>query len=181
MEPTNTNNNNIESQESHTGLIGLAVVLLLIVVGAASYLYYHKAMAPVAPIDVGTKVVDSTNCGLIVESVKQGDAVSFPLTITGTIDNTKAQELGCSWIMFEGQAGIAELLVEEKDGYSLPVVSKPIMVKDWMSTKTTFSVTLDYNNPDQLPSGYNLLLSFTEDDPSGEGIPNKVTIPVVLK
>jgi hypothetical protein len=173
MESNNTN---------RTGLIGIIVLLLLIVIGAATYLYYNKAEAPVQPEEENTVASLASSCGITVDSPTPGSAVSFPVTITGRVDNTNAEAAGCRWVMFEGQAGVATLSYETKDGWSLPVDMKPIPVEDWMTTQTTFSVTLNFDNTtQQLPAGYNFRITLTEDDPSGMGQADVVEIPVVLQ
>lgn len=177
MEPNNTNNSN------HGGLIGIIIVLLIIALGAGTYLYYNKAEAPVKP-DSTTSIPSefASTCGIIVDAPKNDEAVSFPVTVTGRIDNTNAASAGCSWGMFEGQGGVATLHYETKDGWSLPVDTKPIMVDEWMTTKTNFTVTLNFNNAtNQFPSGYNFKIILTEDNASGLGVSDMVEIPVVLK
>jgi hypothetical protein len=174
-----TNNSN------KAGIIGVIVAILVIIVGAGTYLYYNRAMAPTQseiPEGEDTGMQFASNCGLTIDSPAVGADVSFPLTITGRINNSRADELGCAWTMFEGQAGLAELSYETKDGWSLPVDSKPIMVADWMTTETTFSVTLTYDNSvEQFPAGYNFKVVFSEEDPSGEGRGSRIELPVVLK
>ncbi len=177
MEP-NTNTNN------RAGIVGIIIVLLLIVIGAGAYLYYDKALAPSKEKTTETPEGSSfaSNCGLLVESPRAGETVSFPLTVTGRVDNTDAMVAGCSWTMFEGQAGVATLHYETKDGWSLPVASVPITVENWMSTSTVFSFKLDFDNSMlQFPSGYNFKIILTEENPSGEGTPDVVEVPVVLK
>ena len=173
----------MENNNNNAGIIGVIVVLLVIVIGAGTYLYYDKAEAPSQnKVDDTEQPVIASNCGITVDSPKIGENVSFPLTVTGRIDNTKAEKIGCSWTMFEGQAGVATLHYENKDGYSLPIDTKPAMVANWMSATTTFSVTLDFNNQAlQLPSGYNMKVLITEENPSGEGIPSVVEVPIVLQ
>lgn len=173
MEP-NTN--------KYTGFIGLIVVVLLIVIAAGAYLYYDRAEAPALDqVNEGVETTFATKCGLTVESPKIGEEVSFPLTVSGKIDNTNSEETGCSWVMFEGQAGRAELQYETKDGWSLPVDDAFINVTNWMSATGTFSVVLNYDNSTlQLPSGYNFRVVLTEEDPSGKQ-PDVVEIPLVLR
>lgn len=163
----------------------IALIIMFIVVGTAGfYVYYQNVMAPSmengSPVAVDEGTEFAAKCGLVVESPAVGASVSFPLTISGTINNT--EENGCYWTMFEGQAGTAELFYETKDGYSLATDMKPIEVANWMSTSTTFSVALDFDNMmEDLPSGYNFKIVLTEDNPSGEGIPDSLEIPVVLQ
>ncbi len=176
MEP-NTNTNN------RAGIIGVIIVLLIIVIGAGAYLYYDKALAPSqesTEIPEGSSF--ASNCGLLVEKPMANATVSFPLTVTGRVDNTDREQAGCFWIMFEGQAGVATLHYETKDGWSLPVATTPITVDNWMSTSTAFAFTVDFDNSMlQLPSGYNFKIILTEENPSGEGTPDVVEVPVVLE
>lgn len=182
MEP-NTTYNNTENQgnkQAHGGLVGLIIALMVVLIAAGTYLYYNKVVAPTKPEE--SDVATAKNCGLFVDSPKEGEAVSFPLTLTGRVDNTDAEARRCAWTMFEGQAGTAALSYETKDGWSLPVDTKPVTVANWMSTSTTFSVTLNFNNStEQFPAGYNFKVVFTEEDPSGMGKVDTVEVPVVLK
>lgn len=180
MEPNNTNINT--ESKSQGPLIGFIIVLLVLLVGAGTYLYYNKAVAPTQPEDNG--MVASGNCGLTVESPAAGSEVSFPLTLTGRVDNTDTQARGCAWALFEGQAGTAALSYETKDGWSLPVDIKPVMVTgDWMTTgPVPFTVTLNFDNStEQFPVGYHFKVIFTEEDPSGMVKVDTVEVPVVLK
>jgi len=171
-----TNNNK-------SGIIGLIVVVLIVIIGAGTYLYYNKAEAPSQ--QNANETLDNSfasNCGLIVETPMVNEEVSFPLAVTGKVNNTDAKVSGCSWTMFEGQAGVATLHYEIKDGWSLPVATQPITVANWMSTSTTFSFQLNFDNKTlQLPAGFNFKIILTEENPSGEGIPDTVEVPVVLK
>ena len=184
MEPNNTYNNTSSTTErqGHGALVGVIIALLVILVAAGTYLYYNKAVAPTKPVDDGSALAE--NCGLFVDSPKEGEAVSFPLTLTGRVDNTDAEARGCAWTLFEGQAGTAALSYETKDGWSLPVDTKPVMVTgDWMTTgPVPFTVTLNFNNStEQFPAGYHFKVVFTEENPSGEGKVDTVEVPVVLK
>jgi hypothetical protein len=182
--PSKEYNRCMENNNNSAGIIGVIVVLLVIVIGAGTYLYYDKAEAPSQKnmADDTEQPVVASSCGLTIDSPKIGDNVSFPLTVTGRVDNTKAGAEGCSWTMFEGQAGVATLHYETKDGYSLPVDTKPVTVANWMTTSTTFSFVLNFDNSMlQLPAGYNMKIILTEENPSGEGIPSTVEVPVVLQ
>lgn len=172
---TNTN--------GRAGIISVIIVLLVIILGAGTYLYYNKAEAPTQQqVEDTEATVLAANCGLTVESPKIGANVSFPITVKGTVNNTNAEAAGCAWTMFEGQAGVATLHYETKDGFSLPVDTKPITVANWMTTSTTFSFTLNFDNSIlQLPSGYNFKIVMTEENPSGEGMVDTVEVPVVLQ
>lgn len=167
----------------------LAIVIIFVVIGTAGfYMYYTKYMKPnwfPHNSDQPAMVTDQTpasKCGLTVESPLSNSAVSFPLTVTGKIDNSNANEAGCAWAMFEGQAGVAKLYYETKDGWSLAEDTKPIMVENWMSTSTPFTVTLNFDNTkEEFPSGYNFKVVLEEENPSGEGTPDTLELPLTLK
>lgn len=170
--------NNISKSKKVVISIGIIILIL-----AGGLYFYKKALAPqVAQTPVG--VSNQTPCDVVlkVENPVAGSAVSFPITLTGRVDNSHIKE-GCpSWTMFEGQAGTASLFYETKNGWSLPVDTQPVNVAEWMTASTTFSVTLNFDNKkEEFPSGYNLKVVFTEDNPSGEGVVDSVEIPFTLK
>ena len=157
------------------------VITILILIGGLYF--YKKAFAPSIK-EVPIVVNDQTPCSQTfkVESPVAGSAVSFPVTLVGSVDNSHLKA-GCpSWIMFEGQAGTASLYYETKNGWSLPTDTQPIKVADWTSTSTTFSVTLNFDNKtEEFPSGYNFKVVFTEENPSGQGVVDSVEVPLTLK
>ncbi|MEN9604563.1 MAG: hypothetical protein RJB39_248 [Candidatus Parcubacteria bacterium] len=121
-------------------------------------------------------------CGLQIESPKPNSKITFPLTVTGTIDNTKATE-GCRWTMFEGQAGIAQLYVDNA-GLGWDPVGQVFIVaaEDWMTTKTKFKTTIEFNNKGVgFKSGTKFRIRFTEEDPSGMNKTQVVDLPVELQ
>lgn len=166
---------------SKKGLIAAAAVIAVLLVIGGTYLYQKNKDDSVVPQpEIGTEFI--SKCGFTIDSPSADAAVSFPVTITGTIDNTEAETTGCSWIMSEGQAGLATLHYETKEGWSLPVDSKPVMVENWMSLTSPFTVTLNFDNSkEQLPAGYNFKVIFTEENPSGEGTPDTAELPLTLK
>lgn len=112
-------------------------------------------------------VVPNGTCGLTIFSHSVNSRVNFPLMISGVVDNTNMNTLECSWLMFEGQAGSAQLYYKSPlDGWKPIGAQIPVPVQNWMSTKTTFMVT--FTNPIiDLVSGTELKVVFTEDNASG--------------
>ena len=56
-------------------------------------------------------------CGFSVVSPPPNSTVSFPLTVKGIVDTSRAQQIGCSWMMSESTAGGAQLYFNyQKDG-----------------------------------------------------------------
>ena len=130
------------------------------------------------------KIVMNTqaHCALQVTSVKPYAAVTFPIEITGMIDNRNAQK-GCRWITFEGQAGTAQLYYDNA-GLSWDPIGKPetIDVGDWMSPATPFKVVMSYTNQGRgMKSGTKFMIRFHEEDPSGNTQGQMYDLPVVLK
>jgi hypothetical protein len=122
----------------------------------------------------------SATPALKVTSISTNSKVSFPLTVTGTIDNSNTQT---PWTMFEGQAGTAQLYYNyQNSGWKVIGSSAPIKVKDWTAKSTTFTTTLNFNNEGiGLASGTPMKVTFTEEDPSGQGQTETVELPIVLK
>ena len=120
-------------------------------------------------------------CALSFENIKEGDSVEFPLEIRGTIDNSNAS-IDCRWVMFEGQAGIAQLYYDNA-GLGWDPVGKPeiVRVENWMATSSPFSVTMNYSNQGRgMTSGTKFKIRFNEENPSGED-GQIYDLPVVLK
>lgn len=136
------------------------------------------------PTTSPTPIGSSGKCGLIVTSIQPNTQVSFPLTIQGTIDNSNSQNLGCSWQMFEGQAGLAQLYYNyENSGWKPIGVSSHVQVSDWTATRTSFSTTLNFNNGGiGIPGGTPMKISFTEENASGiPGAADIFDLSVVLR
>lgn len=128
-----------------------------------------------------TNQQDPTPCALSFKNINPGDTVTFPLEIRGTIDNS-AVETGCRWIMFEGQAGTAQLYYDNA-GLGWDPIGKPEIVKveNWMSVTSPFSVTINYTNQGRgMSSGTKFKIRFTEENPSGEES-QSYDLPVILK
>jgi hypothetical protein len=108
-------------------------------------------------------------CGIYVNSPMAYTPVKFPLTVTGTVNNTNYQEVGCSWGMFEGTAGIAQLYYNNNNsGWKTIGASVQVRVADWTKTNTTFTATLDFNNSGiGLGPNTPMKIVFTEENPSG--------------
>ncbi len=121
-------------------------------------------------------------CGLTITSVFSNAKVSFPLTITGNIDNSNNQSLGCAWGSFEGVGGNAQLYFNHKNqGWKTLGNSALIVVPNWTSVKSSFSTTLDFDNDGiGLPGGTALKVVFSDDNATGLP-PDTFELPLVLK
>lgn len=129
---------------------------------------------------------EASQCGLLVYSPVSYEQISFPLTVSGVIDNGQSKSTGCSWTMFEGQAGTVQAYAKGNDGTWTPIADSVVIhVDDWTQEKTSFSLTL---MPDMvktlgfLKSGMSLKLVFESENPSGD--PEKTrtfTLPLYFK
>ena len=107
-------------------------------------------------------------CGMTVNSPLANSIVSFPLTVTGGIDNLAATD-GCTWVMFEGMAGTVS--ISDINGQQAAVGLS--VIGDWTgNVPVSFTGTL--NPPVSFASGTPLTLTFTEEDPSGGENPGSV-------
>jgi|GEM_PF-7089039 len=121
-------------------------------------------------------------CGLSITSPTPNTRVSFPLVIKGMVDNSNSKTLGCSWSMFEGQAGTVQLSYLDKGVWHPLGVSVPVKVDDWTSTKINFAITLNFNNDGiGLVPGTELKVVFMGENPSGLAANNKTfELPFIL-
>ncbi len=135
-------------------------LLILIVVLLVLYIYVQKVKE--APVKVTT--VDAPICEAFrITSLKPNDQVSLPATISGVVDNSKK---GCSWSMFEGQAGTWQLLFLNNTGTWEAVNKDRIQVADWTATTTTFSFVVGDMGLNA-PTGTHMKLSISAENPSG--------------
>lgn len=178
------------------------VVVLLIVIGVlavAGGVYFAGKKSAVtsttvtqpAPIPTvptpkspAVSVAGVSHCGMTITAPAANASVSFPVNVSGVIDNTKASTLGCSWQMFEGQAGTAQLYYlgsAAGDWYTLnnPVV---VPVSNWTSAgPVPFSVAVNFHDGGLgLLPGTKMKIVFTEENASGSGTVDTLTLPFTL-
>lgn len=155
--------------------ITIFIIALLILGGGY---FWFKAPAVTAPIvDENEPTVALSHCGLTVHTPLSNAVIGAPISITTTVDNTNMQTLGCNWVTFEAQAAVIEL--KNSNGVVLGQ-SLLTTTDDWMqSGPVTYTSTL---TPTTAPtSGDALTLVFTEENPSGEGVPDTLIVPVVAQ
>lgn len=159
------------------------VVILLVIFGVLYYLapkITHTAY--VASLDTVSANSDSktsapelfSHCGLTVEKPVADSYVSFPTKVEVTVDNTKSDTLGCSWTLFEGQAGVVKVI--DQNGVQI-AVSPLTTSEDWM-TNGPVHFTAEFDLKNALSSGTLLMFQFVSEDPSGQGS-ETLTVPVV--
>ncbi|MES3005778.1 MAG: hypothetical protein V4664_02410 [Patescibacteria group bacterium] len=175
----------------------LAIVAIL-AVGGGVYVYQENKVAENIEIDntvtttsnesqvktEETPVKNNTvgqiqKCALVVTSLAANSKVSFPLTVKGTIDNSAT---GCSWQMFEGQAGTAQLFFNyENQGWKPIGTSVPVRVSDWTAKTTSFELVLNFNNGGiGIPSGTPMKILFTAENAAAIEPSKTVEVPIIL-
>lgn len=134
---------------------------------------------------ISTNANAASNCGFKVTSHVPNQAVSFPIIVKGIIDNTEAENKKCSWSMFEGQAGTAQLYYDvnpvtfNSEKWVSIGQSVPINADKWMALQTNFSVSLG-NDQMALQNGTRMKIVFTEEDPSGMGKVDSLELPLII-
>ncbi len=125
-----------------------------------------------------------SHCGLTINSPQPNSVIhsNVPVNFSGVIDNTNSGANGCSWGMFEGQAGTAQLW--HKDGGVWGMINSPKIIKvtNWMTNgPIPFTVSVDFNNSGPgFASGLPMKVVFTEENPSG-GTADTLEFPLVFQ
>ena len=148
------------------GILTLGVIVLGV--------YMIKQQQAIAPVTEQPQTTASL-CGLTVTNPTVGATVTLPLTINAIVDNTQAATLGCSWTVFEAQAGT--VTVKDAQGN---VLATGVMTttSNWMTTAPTpYTATItslsnsSYTGP--------LSLIFDEENPGDLPNPDQLTVAVV--
>ncbi len=187
-------------------LIGLMVLVAVIALGTSVYFYKKSAHETDKAIfsdnyienasstqgnGNATGTSDTSNpaklaqkCGLKILNPAIGATVSFPLQVKGIVDNRNYKAIGCSWGLFEGQAGAVEVFANinnagwksvsywasNSNGPSAGFV--PLMSEgNWMTSgpvDVRASIMLD-PKAGKIPAGTPMKLVIEEEDPSGKG------------
>lgn len=160
----------------------LVILLIIVLVGwflATHYSYVQNYWQ--SPFSIALPSSRASTCGLTVAEPLPNTAISYVVPVDGTIDNSQSAALGCSWTMFEGQAGQAEIVDASGNVLAGPV---PISVADWTAASTTFSTQLDLTasaSAGALTEGTRLTIQLLPENPSGLAQITKLAIPVVLR
>ncbi len=119
----------------------------------------------------------NNNCGdkgFVVQSPNLDIGTSFPIYVEGVVDNREAGE--CRWTVFEGQAGKVEAFDIENNLVSDGVLKT---VEDWMTDEpVNYKAILNLH---KAPVSRDLRIIVTEEDPSGEGMVEKIEFKAILK
>lgn len=187
-------------------LIGLMVLVAVIALGTSVYFYKKSAHETDKAIfadnyidnasstqgnggvsgtpDAGGTAKLAQKCGLKIMNPAIGATVSFPLQVKGIVDNRNYKAIGCSWGLFEGQAGAVEVFANinnagwksvsywtsNSNGPSAGFV--PLMSEgNWMTSgpvDVSANIMLD-PKAGKIPAGTPMKLIIKEEDPSGKG------------
>lgn len=162
----------------------ISLLIFICIIGGVFY-YISKNPKTIKDLSVQPPVTLYSHCGLIIDGPVANSTASFPVTIHGAVDNNNASTLGCSWTMFEGQAGTAQLYYWDQGNNNWQSVNTPfiIPVTNWMTLgPVPFSMTVNFNNGGLgLSSGNLMKITFTEENPSGVGTIDTFDLPLVLQ
>lgn len=165
----------------HLKTIAIFIIAALIIAGGVWYILGYtgsqKNQTQGTDIVEHYNSVPQTACGLTVIEPLPSTKVSFPLSVSGIVNNTKAKELGCSWGVFEAVAGVIQ--VKDENG---KVISSdtPFTTnnQNWMtdpSSVYTGTITLEEDYKGKAT------IHFTEDNSSGSDNPDTLDIPIIIK
>lgn len=132
---------------------------------------------------VSVAVTPNGTCGLFVTSHNPKSKVSLakPITISGIVDNTNRQTLGCSWTMFEGQLGSVHVFAFVNNAWKSISKENPVPVSNWMTDKTTFLVEIGIDTGAMnIAEGTALKVVFTEENPAAINPSKTYELPLVV-
>jgi hypothetical protein len=116
-----------------------------------------------------------TNCGLTVVQPLESEILGSKFEIETILDNTKRDELGCSWTSFEAQAGV--VYVKDLNGKDIADPIPLATSQDWMTPNA-----VEYKAQINIKNSYTgqAIIVINEEDPSGEKISKNISFPVFI-
>lgn len=145
---------------------------------------------PATPVNtpVGNSVTiqktSMSHCGFTINSPQSNSVIhsNIPVVFSGVINNSNTATVGCSWTMFEGQAGTAQLWHKDGGVWGKINSEKIINVSNWMTTgPVPFTVSVDFNNSGPgFASGLPMKVVFTEENPSS-GVADILEFPLIFQ
>ncbi len=118
---------------------------------------------------------DKTHCGLVVLSPKDGAKVKSEIAVSAVVDNVDRVKRGCSWGVFEAQAGtiIARDKNNEVVGTGVLTTKSEWMTEQPVSYESVISVQAGFTGP--------ITLSFVEDNSADIPKPDTHSIGLVVE
>ncbi len=154
--------------------ISISLIIVLIAVGLIWFVSSRQQANP-DTLGIGTITTTSKRCGLTVSSPLSNTAVTAPVAVTAIVNNSNPQ--GCTWTVFEAQAGSVALIDSSGNTIGTSVLSTS---DDWM-TSGPVPYTASITPTRALISGEALSLVFTEEDVSGMGNVDTLSVPLVAQ
>ncbi|GEM_PF-1402711 len=126
------------------------------------------------PGEAGAEVPACPVANLRITNPEPVEKVTFPLRVSGVVDNRTNSS--CTWGVFEAQAGT--MVLADEDGTEL---GRGVLATtgEWMTTgpiSVDGTVTLT-----RQPTGKNLVLTITEEDPRGMNTPKQLVVPLLVE
>jgi len=154
----------------------LFLVFFCLLVGLGYYLRHNQNIKKMTDEYNKLQPTSVATCNALTNiSPKPGDNVTSPLTITVTVDNTKA----CKWAVFEGRAGVA--LLEDSKGRKIGSAGLAT-TESWMTERpVVYTATMEFI---QTPASNNLLLHIVEEKAANMGPEENgqtITIPLMYR
>lgn len=174
------------NQPHKTHFIGVLLITFFIIILTAVFLIMKNRNVLDENITVTENKIETTNtlpvieekvgCGIVVKSPTVGEKFDVIKKVSVLIDNSKRVELGCGWTVFEGQAGTFKII----DSQGSEVSNGILKVEEGVEWMTSLPVTyegevLTSKDEKDIAKGTGKLI-ITEDDPSGEKIPQTIEI-----
>lgn len=155
-------------------LIKFLIIILLLLI--ALTIVFNKQNKKTNPVVVDENTEDIEACGFKLLTPGIGEIVSNTFKVEAIVDNSKRDELGCGWTVFEGQAGLVH--VYDKRGFS---VGSALLktTSDWMTSGPvvfTATINIDVELEDEF-----LVMLIEEDDPAGFGDSDIIEVSLVYK
>ncbi len=171
-----TNRMNQQMQKSSILFIAFTLIVIALL---GFFIIQHNETIETPPVTTNNNtppaVTTTSNCGLSVVSPLPNTTVTFPLMVQAVVDNTQMATLGCSWTVFEAQAGVVKVYDINNIQVGFGILAT---TGNWMTTSpVNYSATVTLTGT---PATNALTLVFEEEDPSGNGNIDIVSIPVTL-
>jgi len=172
----------------NTHFITLLLVIFFIIILTAIFLMMKNKNTLDESIIVPENKTEITNtplealekvgCGIIVKSPTVGEKFDGIKKVSVVVDNSKRVELGCGWTVFEGQAGTFKIIDSQGGEVSNGILKVEEGVEWITSSPVTYEGEVLLSKDEKgIAKGIGTLI-ITEDDPSGEKIPQTIEIPI---
>lgn len=120
-------------------------------------------------------------CGFVISSPVANIITKFPLTISGSVDNSNYEELGCKWIISEEKAATAQLYYNYNNhGWTPADIAIPIKFNGYTNGKATFSTKMDFKNDNDIviSVGTPMKIVFKDMGEIDGQVANKFDLPI---